>query len=100
MTKTLPFFLLIALMGCTQQDFFPNADTTTVDGDIYVVRQTQPGTFQAMPNEAPGKALFVNDATIWANNVKAIEQVTKCKVAAGSVSNDFTITIAAVDCDG
>lgn len=96
--KTLTFALAILLLGCTQDKVFTDASKTIVDGEVYLVRQLRLGTYQALPNVTADDALFSTDAMVWGRNVRAIEQVTGCTVVLGSVKNDFTNTIAAVEC--
>ncbi len=88
------------LAACTKMEqYYPDASKTVVDGETFVVRLLKPGTYQAIPNE-PGKYGLIGhpDATVWARNVRAIEQVSGCKVVPGAVKNDELISVAATSC--
>lgn len=102
MSSLSKLLLLVFLSACTTMDqYFPNSTLTTVNGEDYLVRQLGPSTYQAVPNDPSKHSVFgTYDASVWANNIRAIEQVTGCKVPSGSVRNEMTNTVAAVDCKG
>ena len=100
--KTIALLTVLALAACSQmEDFYPGASVVTIDGHEHLVRKLsgRASTYQAMENNPTvGQMMTGIDASIYARNVKAIEQVTGCKVALGSVENGSNITMAATDC--
>ena len=96
MKSALVATVLLALGACTQMDQYFDGKVVQVDGKDYLVRQLSTGSYQAMPNEPEAK--WHVDAAEWASNIKAIELATGCPVLQGSVQNNRSGTIAAVQC--
>lgn len=98
-TRLAAVVLLSVFGACTtMEQYYPNASKTLVDGEEFIVRELSPGTYQAFRNHPDLGYLVAYDARIWGRNVKAIEQVTGCKVMPGSTRNTADNTVAAVDC--
>ena len=94
--KSLCLFLAMALSACTSAALYPDATILEIDGKEWFVRpMNQPNTWQAGPNRPPID--FVRP-DFYPISIKAIEQVSGCKVVPGAVNNANQITMAAVDC--
>ncbi|MBK4215566.1 hypothetical protein JJJ17_06470 [Paracoccus caeni] len=93
-----PYLVAAVLIAsaCTTMDQYFDGKVVTVDGAEYLVRETRPGTYQAMPNDP--KITWNLDASVWPKNVRAIEIATGCKVNPAAVKNGDQNTIATVDC--
>lgn len=85
------FAIVILLAGCTEmRDFYPDATLVDIDGrEFFVVARPRNGKtiFLAGPNtENPGIFESV-DFGISAQNVRAIEKVTGCRVLSETLVN-------------
>ena len=97
--KVLAALVVAVVSGCTKmEDFYPNATKTVVDGEEFMVRKINESTYQAMPNDPNKYSILTHEAGVWPRNIRAIEQVTGCQVAVGSVKNEHQNTLAAVAC--
>lgn len=84
------------MAGCTVSSVYTDATVITMDGEPWFVRAMEDAdTWQAGPD---AKVEIVVRPAIYARNIRAIEQVSGCKVIDGSVTNMNGITMAAVDC--
>ncbi|MBO4168913.1 hypothetical protein [Cereibacter azotoformans] len=87
------------LASCTRMDqYYPDAQKTTISGEEFVVRKLSASTYQALPNDPSRYSLTSLDASVWGRNMLAIEKATGCKVMPGSIKNSHMNTIAAVLC--
>ena len=85
--------------ACTRMEqFYPEAEKTVVDGEEFVVRKQGEGNYLAIPNDPSRYNVMTVDARAASKNVRAIEQVTGCKVITESIQNRRVNTIAAVRC--
>ena len=91
--------IAILTSACTRMEhFYPEAAKTIVDGEEFVVRQQGEGNYLAVPNDPRPYNQMSIDARAASKNVRAIEQVTGCKVIIESIQNRSVNTIAAVRC--
>lgn len=85
--------------ACTRMEhYYPQAHKTVVDGEEFVVRKQGEGNYLAIPNDPSQYNVMSVDARAALKNVRAIEQVTGCKVVRESIQNRGVNTIAAVVC--
>lgn len=80
------------------EQYYPEAAKTVVDGEEFVVKKQGNGNYLAVPNDPSKYNVMTVDARAAPKNVKAIEQVTNCKVITESIQNRRVNTIAAVKC--
>lgn len=97
--KALAITMVIFAAGCTRMEqYYPAGTKTFVDGEAFIVTERGEGNYLAVPNDPSKYNLFTVDARASLKNIRAIEQVTQCKVARDSVQHRELNTIATVDC--